>query len=389
VAADRGRSADVIVVGLGGMGSAAVAELARRKVRALGFERHQPPHHFGSSHGRSRRIGQVYPEDPAYVPLLFRAYERWRELEALASVSLLYETGGLMIGSDQSHVVSRGLESAERWGIEHEVLRADEVTKRWPTLTPAAGDVALFERRAGFVRPEATVDAHIRLAREAGAELHFGEEVLGWDVTASGVEVETPSRRYRAERLVLAPGAWSGPLMERFGIPFHVERHVQFWFEPSVPIERFAPTRQGVYVWEGEDGTQAYGFPVTGDRSEGVKAAFSHSGTPAEPDRLERTVDPGEAQRLLEFLAHRVPGLGPAVLDAVPCMYTVTPDSHFVLGLAPGDPRIVLCSPCSGHGFKFVPVVGEIVADLVQHGHSTLDIALFDPGRFGTAPLRR
>jgi sarcosine oxidase len=379
------RDAEVIVVGLGGMGSAVAAELAGRNRRVLAFERHGPAHSFGSSHGQSRRIGQVYPEDPAYVPLLLRSYERWRELETLASVDLLYETGGLMIGSERSQLVTKGLASAEHWGIEHEVLEADEVMSRWPTLTPASGDVALFERHAGFVRPEATVEAQIRLAHERGAQLRFGHDVLGWDVTGSGVEVGTGSGRYQAERLVLAAGPWAGRLMRPFGIPFHVERHVQFWFEPSVPIERFAPDRQGVYVWEAEDGTQAYGFPATGSRTEGVKAAFSHSGTAADPDDLRRTVDPGEARPLLDFLARRVPGLGPGVVAAVPCMYTVTPDSHFVVGLAPGEPRIVLCSPCSGHGFKFVPVVGEIVADLLQHGKSGLDITLFDPARFATA----
>lgn len=389
MAGSSAREFDVAVVGLGGMGSAVAAELARRKVRVLGVERHQPAHGFGSSHGRTRRIAQVYPEHPAYVPLLLRAYERWRELEAAASVALLYETGGLMIGPEASHVVSRGLASARRFGLEHELLGPGEVTRRWPTFTPGAHDVALYEPHAGYVLPEATVRAQVRLAQARGATLRFGEEVRGWDLGAAGVELETTARSYRAERLVVAAGAWAERMLRPFGVPLRVERLVQFWLQPSVPIERFAPARHPVYVWEAPDGVQVYGFPATGGAHEGVKVAFSHHGTHADPDDLRRTVDPSEVEPLLDFLADRRPGLGPGVVSALPCMYTITPDQDFVLGFAPGEPRVFICSPCSGHGFKFVPVVGEVVADLLETGRSRFDLTIFDPGRFAAPASRR
>jgi sarcosine oxidase len=377
---------DVIVVGLGGMGSAAAAQLATRGLRVLGLERHGVAHNLGSSHGESRVIRQAYFEGPAYVPLLLRAYQLWGELEASTGAHLLTKTGGLMIGPQGSRTVTGSLESAKTWGLDFELLDAVEIARRWPTLSPAADDVALYETNAGFVRPEATVAAQVAMARDHGAELHFNEVVTGCGTTASGVEVVTGLHRYRGARLVLAPGAWAPQILGPIGLPFAVERHVQFWLRPTVPIERFSPDVQPIYVWEGSEGTQAYGFPALGNEKDGVKAALFRGGAPAEPDRLERTVGPEEAAPLLEFLSSRQPALGPEDCAAVACMYTTTPDEHFVLGFAPGDERIIICSPCSGHGFKFVPVVGEVVADLVTLGGTRLDISLFDPARFSGSP---
>jgi len=376
---------DVIVVGLGGMGSAAAAELAARGLSVLGIERFGAVHSRGSSHGGSRLIRQAYFEDPRYVPLLLRAYERWRELETLAGEELLTETGGLMIGRPESRTVAGSLESARRWQLDHELLDAREVARRWPNLTPAAEDVALYEPHAGFVRPEATVAAHLALAHERGAELHFNEVVTGWESRSDSVEVAAGAALYRGARLVVAAGAWA-PLFHRsLRLPLLVERHVQFWLRPTVPVERFLPERQPVYVWEGEDGQQVYGFPVTERNPSAVKAAFFRRGRPAEPDHLARFVKPEEVRPLLEFLAPRLPALGPEVSEAVACMYTTTPDEHFLLGIPAADGRLVVCSPCSGHGFKFVPVIGELVADLVTEGGTRLDIGLFDPDRFGPA----
>lgn len=372
----------VLVVGLGGMGSSAAAELARRGRSVLGFDRYAPVHDRGSSHGKIRLIRQAYFEDPAYVPMLFRAYERWRDLESLTGRDLLRETGGLMIGPPASRTVVGSRTSAEQWGIAHELLSPGDVARRWPTFTLARDDVALYERHAGFVAPEATVDAQLELARGSGAELHFEEPVLGWTVEAAGVEVTTAGGRYRGSHLVVAAGAWAPRLLEELGLPLAVERHVQFWLEPKDRIERYLPTRHPVFVWEDSLGTQAYGFPATDGQARSVKVALFRDGTPADPGTLQRRVAPVEAERLLAFLASRIPGLGPKVHDAVPCMYTTSPDMHFVLGFAPGEPRVVVCSPCSGHGFKFVPVIGEIVADLVENGASRFDLSLFDPSRF-------
>jgi sarcosine oxidase len=378
----RAQAYDVIIVGLGGMGSAAAAELAERGCNVLGVERYGAAHDRGSSHGGSRIIRQAYFEDTAYVPLLLRAYERWRDLEAKTRTSLLTETGGIMLGPPSGKTVAGSIASAQRWGLDYELLDATELARRWPTFTPAADDVALYEARAGFVRPEATVAAQLDLARQGGAELHFNEAVTGWESTDAGIELTTDVSHYRSARLVLAPGAWAPQLLSQLGLPLTVERHLQFWFRSSIPIDRFSPSRHPIYVWEGADGTQAYGFPALGGEADGVKAAFFRRGTPTEADKLQRAVTPDEAAPLLEFLSTRIPALGPAVCAAVACMYTTTPDEHFVLGFAPDDERVVICSPCSGHGFKFVPVIGEVVADLVDSGGTRFDIALFDPARF-------
>jgi sarcosine oxidase len=287
-----------------------------------------------------------------------------------------------MLGPSNGKTVAGSIASAQRWSLEYELLDATDVARRWPTFTPAADDVAVYERRAGFVRPEATVAAQLHLARQGGADLHFNEAVTGWDSTDAGIEVTTDVGHYGAARLVLSPGAWAPQLLAPLGLPLIVERHVQFWFRSHVPIEQFSPDRHPIYVWEGADGVQAYGFPALGKAEDGVKAAFFRRGTPTGPDELQRVVTPDEAAPLLEFLSTRIPALGPAVCAAVPCMYTTTPDEHFILGFAPGDQHVVVCSPCSGHGFKFVPVIGEVVADLVASGGTRFDISLFDPARF-------
>jgi sarcosine oxidase len=377
---------DVIIVGLGGMGSAAAAELAARGLNVLGIERHGTAHALGSSHGESRIIRLAYFEAPAYVPLLFRAFERWRELELATRTQLLTRTGGLMLGPRSCKTVTGSLASAQQWGLDYELLDAGEIARRWPEMTPGPEDVALYEVEAGFVRPEPTVAAQVALARERGAQMHFNEAVTGWASTSSGVEVESGLGRYRGARLVLAPGPWAPQVLAQLGFPLVVERHVQFWLRPSVPVERFSPTRQPVYIWESPAGTQVYGFPALGSADEGVKAAIFRNGRTTIADELERNVDPTEAAPLVEFLSGRIPALGPGICSAVACMYTVTPDEHFILGFADGDERVVVCSPCSGHGFKFVPVIGELVADLVESGGTRFDISLFDPARFSASP---
>jgi sarcosine oxidase len=366
------------------MGSAIVAELAGRGARVLGLERHGVAHDRGSSHGGSRVIRSAYFEHPSYVPLLLRAYERWRDLEAATGADLLTETGGLMIGPETSRTVAGSKASAEAWGLAHELLDAKEVRSRWPSFTPGANDVALYERRAGLVRPERTVAAQIALARDRGAELHFDEPVNRWGRTAAGVEAVSRLGRYRAARLVLAAGAWAPQLLGDAGVPFVVERHVQFWLRAHPAIERFLPQRRPIFVWEDIGGTQAYGFPAIAGE-DGVKVAFFRRGTVTSPDELRRAVAPDEASALVEYLRDKSPGLGPEVCAADPCMYTTTPDEHFVLGYLPGDEHVLLCSPCSGHGFKFVPVIGEVVADLLTEAGTRFDLSLFDPGRFGAA----
>jgi sarcosine oxidase len=271
---------DVIVAGLGGMGSAAAYQLALRVKQVLGLEKHSPAHDRGSSHGRSRIIRQAYFEDAAYVPLLLRAYELWEQLEKETGRELMTLNGGLMIGRRDGELVAGSVESAEEHDLPYELLEAKEIQARFPAFVPDPETVALYEEKAGFVRPEETVKAHLDRATALGADLRFEETVLSWEASPSGVRVETPEGSYEAERLVIAPGAWAPRLLEDLALPLEVERQVMYWFEPTGGLGPFLPERFPIFIWEPDDGNMFYGFPAQDD-DRGAKAAFFRAAFPA------------------------------------------------------------------------------------------------------------
>ena len=365
----RLRSVDVIVVGLGGMGSAALAHTASRGQRVLGLEQFQPGHDQGSSHGKSRVIRLAYFEDPAYVPLLRRAYELWRDLEAKTGRSLLQITGGLMIGTPDSAVVAGSLRSAREHGLDHELLDAAQIHARFPPFTPGRDVVALFEHAAGVVFPEEAIRAHLDVAVDHGAHAHFDERVESWEVTASGaIDVRTSRGKYDAGRLILAPGAWAPELFKIDWLPLDVEPQQLHWFEPRGGAEPFAADRFPIYIWDLGAGIQFYGFPADADGR--VKVAFFRSKVK------------GEAA-MRDVLRPHIPALaGGALVETVHCKYTLTPDQHFVIGHHPRHCDVVIASPCSGHGYKFASVIGEILADLAIDGATHHSIGLFAPARF-------
>jgi sarcosine oxidase len=367
---------DVIILGLGGMGSAAAFHLAARGKRVLGLDQFTPPHDKGSSHGQSRVVRQAYYEDPAYVPLLLRAYELWRQLERDSGKSLLTITGGLMLGSPDSGVVAGSLRSARVHGLPHEMLEAAEIRKRFPQFAPEPDTVALFEKSAGFVRPEEAVDAHLKLAAGKGATLRFGEEVIKWKVTGSSVLVATTRGSYETEQLVIAAGPWLSKMLSDLALPLRVERQTQFWFEPDGGIGPFLPGKFPIWLWETNDGAHPYGLPALDGATGGVKVALHHGGQnpTCTPDTIDRTVSDEEVTAARGAIATRLPALKRRCVRAVTCMYTNTPDGHFLIDRHPVHPPVLIVSPCSGHGFKFCPVVGKLVADLVEHkvsGHNT------------------
>jgi sarcosine oxidase len=373
-------SHDVIVVGLGGMGSATVRHLAARGVRVLGLERFDRAHDRGSSHGGSRVIRQSYFEDPAYVPLLLRAYELWEEAEKDSGVDLLTLTGGLYLGPPGSTTFAGSLRVAQEWDLPHEVLDAATVRERFPTFTPAADEVAVFEERAGFVRPEQTVATHLDLAARDGADLRFGQRVRSWDATGDGVRVRTAAGEHTAGALVVSPGAWAPTLLAGLGLPLRVERQVQYWFAPPGGVGPYESNP--VYVAEQAQGAQIYGFPAIDGPAGGVKVAFFRRGRDADPDALDRVVTEAEVDEMRARVADTLPGLAGPVVKTVPCMYTTTPDEHFVIARHPEHENVTIACGFSGHGFKFVPVVGEVLADLATTGATSHPIALFDPRRF-------
>ncbi|HEY4410725.1 MAG TPA: N-methyl-L-tryptophan oxidase [Acidimicrobiia bacterium] len=373
---------DVIVVGLGAMGSAAALHLARRGRRVLGLERFTPAHNRGSSHGQSRIIRQAYFEDPAYVPLVLRAYELWEDLGRGPSGPLLTTTGALMIGPPDSELVTGSLRSAERWGLDHQMIDAAELRRRFPTFAPTPETVALHEPQAGVLPPETAVAAHLQLASRAGAELHFSEPVVGWeaDPSGAGVTVTTAVGVARADQLVICPGAWAPEVLRDLGVPFAVERRVQFWFQPvGDDVAPFLPDRHPAWIWDDGDGLP-YGIPAVGGPD--VKVAWHRRGGPCAPDRLDQTVSPADIEEIAGVVRTLVPLLPGRFVRAEPCLYTNTPDEHFVVGRHPRHPAVLVACGFSGHGFKFAPVIGEILADLTTTGATAHPIGLFDPCRF-------
>ncbi|MCW2696005.1 MAG: Monomeric sarcosine oxidase [Modestobacter sp.] len=376
---------DVIVLGTGGMGSAAASALARRGQRVLGLDRFGPGHDRGSSHGGSRIYRQSYFEDPAYVPLLLRAWELWHQLAADSGRDVFLPTGGLYVGRPDGTTFGGSLRAARQWRLEHEVLGPPDVARRFPTLRLAEDELALHEERAGIARPEQTVLAHLELAAAAGAELHSHEEVLDWDAGPAGVRVRTSRASYTAGALVVAPGAWAPEVLADLGLPLTVERQVMHWLTPTGGTARYEPARHPVYIC-GDGPDQVYGFPAIDGPDGGVKISFFRAGAPCTPETIDRTVHPDEVARLRARVARTFPDLVGPPLDARTCMYTTTPDEHFVLARHPEHEAVVVACGFSGHGFKFVPVVGEVLADLVVDGRTDHPIALFDPSRLG-APL--
>jgi Glycine/D-amino acid oxidases (deaminating) len=378
---------DVIVIGLGGMGSAAAHHLSARGARVLGLEKFGPVHNRGSSHGGSRITRQSYFEDPAYVPLLLRAYELYDELERATGRDIATLCGGVMVGRPDSRTVSGSLLSAQRWDLPHEMLNAAEIRRRFPTLNPRDDEVALFEARAGLLRPENTVAAHLQLATRQGADLHFDEPMTRWEPYRDGVRVHTAENTYTAGQLVICPGAWAPRLLTDLGVPFRIERQVMYWFQPAGGVGPFVPERHPIYIWEDPAGVQVYGFPAIDGPELGAKVAFFRKGVECTPEDIDRTVHEDEIRAMADHMSRCVPALPGSFLKAATCMYSNTPDEHFVIARHPAHPEsVTVACGFSGHGFKFVPVVGEILADLALEGSTEHPISLFDPHRLAAAP---
>lgn len=379
---------DVVVLGCGGVGSAALMHLARRGVRVLGIDRFAPAHDRGSSHGRTRMIRQAYFEHPDYVPLVLRAYELWAELEAATGKKLYEETGLLEIGppADRGGIVVPGvLASAEQHGLAVDRLTAAECARRFPGFRVPESMVGVFERKAGFLHVEECVRTHLEEAVRHGAELRTEEAVRSWRVQqgtggGSHVVVETDRGRYEAARLVITAGAWAGELLRDLGITFEVRRKPQYWFRPQSDDyrrDRGAPA----FLYETPAGC-FYGFPVFGP--EGLKCA-EHSGGRVLTNPLENPteIDFEDLARVRTFLAENLPGISPELNDHAPCMYTMSPDENFLVDRHPKHPEVVFAAGLSGHGFKFTSVLGEALADLALQGKSELPIEFLRVERLG------
>lgn len=361
---------DVIVLGVGGVGSAALYQLASRGMRVLGIERFTPGHDQGSSHGGTRAIRMAYFEDPAYVPLLRRAYDLWDDLQRRAAAALFLRTGILQIGPPDGEVIQGVHRAAAEHQLALERLPAEAISERFPGFRAPAGTVGLLEANAGYLTVEDCVRTHAAQASAAGAARWDHTAAGGWRVVGGLVVVDTPRGEVTARRLVLTAGAWAG-------LPgLVVRRKTLHWLPPQHPgAYRGSP----VFLYELPSGV-FYGFPQRG----GLIKVAEHTGGQdiAHPDRLERRVDDADRAPVQRFAREWMPDIdaGRVVKDAT-CMYTMTPDAHFCIGLHPRHPQVSLVAGLSGHGFKFTPVLGEILADLAARGETAHPIAPFSPER--------
>jgi len=370
---------DVIVLGVGGVGSAALYELARRGVRSLGIDRFRPPHDRGSSHGQTRVIRQAYFEHPDYVPLLRESYRLWRELEAAAGQKLLHLVGLLEMGPADGVVVPGVLRAAAEHRLDVEQVSADDVQQRWPGLRASRELVGVFERDAGYLLVENCLVAQLAAAQAAGARLLVDTVVHDWSADDRSVRVRTSAGEFEAGKLIVAAGAWASRVLGTLSFELQVRRKSLFWFETE---SRQYDVAAGcpVSLFELPTGV-LYGFPSLDGRS--VKIAEHTGGAAvADPTNVNRAIDPAEQRHIETFLAAHMPKVLPRVANHAVCLYTMSPDEHFIVDRHPLHANVVFAAGLSGHGFKFTPVLGQALVDLALDGATRLPIGFLSLQRF-------
>lgn len=386
---------DVVVVGVGGFGSAALLHLASRGLSVVGVERFAVPHDRGSSTGETRVIRKAYFEDPRYVPLLHRAYALWADLERDVGESLIERVGCLTFGPPDHQALIGVQQSVTEHQLPHELLDDTAITKRFPSLVPARGDVGVFEVDAGFLHVERCTTAHARLAQQRGARLITGARVVGLDAShGEFVDVDLDAdfggdgaggKELRARHVVIAGGAWlaADPVLRAFAGPLAltVERQVQLWFA------RPSSSPPPCFIHFGDRGA-FYGIP--GEHEQ--KACRHHGGRATDPDLVDRVVSDADVDDVRGFLRSHLPSADGALLRSKVCLYTNTDDENFVIGRSPWSSRVVVVGGCSGHGYKMASVIGEIAADLVDvdrtGGQSRFDLAVFSPTRLAVSAAK-
>ena len=375
---------DVVVVGLGAHGAALVHELARQGAAVTGIDSRTPPHAYGSTTGRTRITREAYYEHPAYVPLVQRAGELWVELEELTGTVLFRRTGGLMAGPEGGELVRGAVASAVEHGLPHERLDETGLRRLFPAFDPPRGTVGVYEPAAGVLLVDACMRTLLGQAAAYGAALMTGVRVTSWSARPQGVTLHTTTGDVHAARAVFTAGAWLNPLLgsERGGSPvrlaLEVERQTTHWFAPAPGVTGFRADVCPITMLEHADGCMLYTLPDVGH---GVKAGVHHGGAVVDPDGVDRTIGMDEEERVRALLEAWMPGATHRVLDGAVCLYTNTPDRHFVIGAHPAHDNVLLISACSGHGFKFAPALAEIAAGVTLDGASPLTPGLFEVTR--------
>ena len=382
---------DVIVLGLGACGAATAYQLARRGAKVLGIDQFSPPHAFGSTHGDTRVTRLAIGEGAHYTPLAVRSHAIWRDIEAETGDQLLKTNGGLIIsGADAaefhgSPFFANTVAAAEAHGIVHEMLDAAAIRKRFPLFAVGDDAVGYYEPSAGFVRPERCVAAQLRLAEKHGAVLHRNEKVVGFEATLSGVTVRTDKGSYEAGQLIVAAGAWLPSLLPPdLARLFKIFRQVQFWFDIE-DAEPFAPETFPIFIWDLPQGRGGvYGFPALDGERGGIKVATESYESTTTAETVARDVSAADARAVFDgFVAPYIKGVTSRCVRSLSCLYTVTRDFGFVIDRHPEFERVILASPCSGHGFKHSAAMGEALAQLALNGSSDMDLRPFRLARLG------
>ena len=376
------QSFDIMVAGLGANGSSALYQLSKTGEKVVGIDRFTPPHIHGSSHGESRIIRQAYYEDPIYVPLLKTAYKLWKEIEDISRKNLFLQTGGLMLGNPDSAVIKGSELSARTHDIPYEYLDADAIQKRFPAFHPTPDTVGILEKEAGILFPEKCIQTFLDLAAAKGATINTGEKILQITPGKDKVVITTTKDKYIVNKLILTAGAWTSELLPDLNIPLTVKRQPLFWLTTGTPQQnhRFLPTAMPIYIWEYTPGKMFYGFP---DLGTGIKIAPHHRGRTIQPDQLTQEVSPEEIKEIKDIAAEYF-GIKPVFDHSSVCMYTNTPDEHFIIDLHPEYKNIIIASPCSGHGFKFSSLTGRLLSDIALEHNIGFDLSPFSLTRFSS-----
>ena len=384
------RHYEIAIIGLGAMGSAAALALAKRGAKVIAFDRFEPPHAFGSSHGDTRVTRLAIGEGDHLTPLVVRSHQLWREIEHETGASLLREVGGLVISSDKNaaktHVegfFDKTVAAAEKFGVAHELLDAKQIRARWPQFRVRDDEFGYFEPTAGFVRPEDCVRAQLTLAKMYGAELHTNEAVLRFAPSSDRVTITTDTDSYSAGKLIVAAGAWLPALLgDAYAPLFKIYRQLQFWFalEDAAP---FSPEGFPIFIWELQNSARGlYGFPAIDGPARGIKVASEQFEATTTPDAVCREVSSDEIRAMHALVAPNLSGVTSRCLRVTTCLYTVTPDFGFLIDTHPDSERVIVASPCSGHGFKHSPAIGEALAYLALDRAPRFDLAPFRFSRF-------
>jgi sarcosine oxidase len=386
-------SYEVIVIGLGAMGSASLCQLAKRGVKVLGIDQFSPPHKFGSTHGETRVTRQAIGEGTEYVPLTLRTYEIFRQIEAETGADLLTMTGGLIMSYPDAKnlhsnkFINETIDAAQKFDIKHRTLTATEISREFPQFNLSGNEIGYYEDEMGFLRPERCVYSQLELAEKYGAEINRQEQVLEIKPYSSHVEVITNKNTYQAEKIIMSVGSWINNFTEvtKRNL-FKIYRQVFYWFDVADSFKKFKLGSFPTFIWEfGRwENDFVYGFPAINGKSGGLKIATETYFETTDPDNVKRDVSPKEIDEVFStYIENKINGISPKSVKTATCLYTTAPNSRFLIDKSPESDRIIVASPCSGHGFKHSAAIGECLAELTISGNSTIDISAFSFDRFG------